>query len=87
MKTLHWAMSSGDGVKEYGSNNFPYIEFPGWAGPESVQAFIDRMKEHLLDDDSRKMVDNLIPADAVNMLHKRLTGRFRPVTTAVPYYA
>ncbi|KAF9346583.1 hypothetical protein BGX26_001887 [Mortierella sp. AD094] len=29
------------------------------------------------------MVDDLIPPDAVNMLHKRLTGRFRPITTAI----
>lgn len=29
MKTLHWALSSGDGVKEYGSSTFPcrYITF------------------------------------------------------------
>ncbi|KAF9157826.1 hypothetical protein DFQ26_008298 [Actinomortierella ambigua] len=29
IRTLHWALSSGDGVKEYGSNSFPYLEFPG----------------------------------------------------------
>ncbi|KAF9346582.1 hypothetical protein BGX26_001886 [Mortierella sp. AD094] len=40
MKTLHWALSSGDGVKVYGSRNFPYIEFPGWRGPDSVQALL-----------------------------------------------
>ncbi|KAF9403901.1 hypothetical protein BGZ94_004467, partial [Podila epigama] len=82
IRTLNWALSSGEGVKEYGSNTFPYIEFPGWRGPESVQAFIDRMKEQL-QDDSKKMVDALIPPAAVNMLHKRLTGRFRPITTAI----
>ncbi|KAG9067273.1 hypothetical protein KI688_012055 [Linnemannia hyalina] len=83
MKTLHWALSSGDGVKEYGSSTFPYIEFPGWRDPDSVQAFIDRMKEQLQDDGSKRLVDALIPPAAVNMLHKRLTGRFRPITTAI----
>ena len=81
IKTLHWALSSGDGVKEFGSSTFPYIEFPGWTDPNSVQAFIDRMKEHLQDDESKRVVDELIPRAAVNMLHKRLTGRLRPITT------
>ena len=64
MKTLHWALSSGDGVKEGrsgGSTVFPYIEFPGWTGPDSVKTFIGRVKEHLLHDDSKKMIDSLIP--------------------------
>ncbi|KAG0196560.1 hypothetical protein BGX31_005290, partial [Mortierella sp. GBA43] len=33
IRTLHWAMSSGDGIKEYGLNIFPYVEFPGWSSP------------------------------------------------------
>ncbi|KAF9317536.1 hypothetical protein BG006_003362, partial [Podila minutissima] len=83
IRTLHWAMSSGDGIKEYGSNIFPYVEFPGWAGPASVQSYVDRMKEHLPDDESQRMVDALIPTAGVDMLHKRLTGRFRPIVAAV----
>ncbi|KAF9536266.1 hypothetical protein EC957_011803, partial [Mortierella hygrophila] len=83
MRTLHWALSSGDGVKEYGSSTFPYIEFPGWTGVDSVQAYVDRLKEQLPDNESRTQVDTLIPSAAVNMLHKRLTGRFRPITTAI----
>ncbi|KAF9275530.1 hypothetical protein BGZ88_002278, partial [Linnemannia elongata] len=83
MKTLHWAMSSDDGVKEYGSSTFPYIEFPGWTGPDSVQSHINRIKEQLPDDESKRMIDALIPLAAVNMLHKRLTGRFRPIVTAI----
>ncbi|KAF9271311.1 hypothetical protein BGZ74_006202, partial [Mortierella antarctica] len=83
IRTLHWALSSGDGVKEYGSSIFPYIEFPGWTGPDSVQSHIDRMKEYLPDDESKRMVDALIPPAAVDMLHKRLTGRFRPIVTAI----
>ncbi|KAF9981364.1 hypothetical protein BGZ75_007369 [Mortierella antarctica] len=59
------------------------IEFPGWRDPDSIQSFIDRVKERLQDDDSRTMMDVLIPPAAVNMLHKRLTGRFRPITTAI----
>ncbi|KAI8355366.1 hypothetical protein B0O80DRAFT_449081 [Mortierella sp. GBAus27b] len=83
IRTLHWAMSSGDGIKEYGLNIFPYVEFPGWSSPASVKSYIDRMKEHLSDDESQRMVDALIPAAAVDMLHRRLTGRFRPIVTAI----
>ncbi|KAF8923290.1 hypothetical protein BGZ47_004878, partial [Haplosporangium gracile] len=83
IRTLHWALSSGEGVKEYGSSTFPYIEFPGWRDPDSVQAFINRMKEWLQDDVSKRMVDALIPPAAVVMLHKRLTGRFRPIVAAI----
>ncbi|KAG0338494.1 hypothetical protein BG005_003700, partial [Podila minutissima] len=83
IRTLHWAMSSGDGIKEYGSSTFPYVEFPGWTGPDSVQSYVDRMKEQLSDDGSKRLVDALIPTAAVDMLHKRLTGRFRPIVTAI----
>ncbi|KAI8356979.1 hypothetical protein B0O80DRAFT_446273 [Mortierella sp. GBAus27b] len=83
IRTLHWAMSSGDGIKEYGSNTFPYIEFPGWTCANSVQSYIDRLKEQLPDDESKRQVDTLIPPAAVEMLHKRLTGRFRPIVTAI----
>jgi len=68
-------MSSGDGIKEYGSNTFPYIEyieFPGWTCTDSVQAYIDRLKEQLPDNKSKTIVDALIPSAAVEILHKRL---------------
>ncbi|KAG9062249.1 hypothetical protein KI688_006581 [Linnemannia hyalina] len=80
IRTLRWALSSGGGIKEYGSNTFPtYIEFPGWTGAESVLLYIDRLKDQLPDDESKTLVDALIPPAAVEMLHKRLTGRFRPI--------
>jgi hypothetical protein len=75
MKTLHWALSSGDGVKEYGSSIFPYIEFPGWTNADSVQAYVDRLKEQLSDNESRRKVDAFIPSVAVEMLHNRLGGQ------------
>ncbi|KAI1290548.1 hypothetical protein EDD11_009178, partial [Mortierella claussenii] len=81
MRTLHWAMSSGDGVKEEGSNKFPYIEFRGWTGRDSVQSYIDRVKEQLPDSELKREIDTLLPPAAVDMLHTRLTGRFRPIVT------
>ncbi|KAF9578526.1 hypothetical protein BGW38_005623, partial [Lunasporangiospora selenospora] len=83
IRTLHWAMGSGDGIKEYGSNTFPYLEFPGWTSADSVQAYIDRLKEQLLDEGSKRRVDTLIPPEAVKMLHTRMRGRFRPIVTGI----
>ncbi|KAF9343110.1 hypothetical protein BGX34_007215, partial [Mortierella sp. NVP85] len=79
IRTLHWALSSGDGIKGYGSNTFPYLEFPGWTGTDSIQAYVNRLKGQLPDDESKILVDTLIPPAAVEMLHKRFTGRFRPI--------
>ncbi|KAF9178441.1 hypothetical protein BGZ50_007703 [Haplosporangium sp. Z 11] len=83
IRTLHWAMNSGDGVKEYGSNTLPCIEFSGWTGGESIQSYIDRLKEYIPGDESKALVDIFIPLAAVEMLHKRLTGRFRSIVTAI----
>ncbi|KAF9547851.1 hypothetical protein BGW38_009622, partial [Lunasporangiospora selenospora] len=54
IRTLHWAMGIGDGVKEYGSSSFPYIEFPGWTSVDSVQSYIGRLKDQLLDEESKR---------------------------------
>ncbi|KAG9062130.1 hypothetical protein KI688_006462 [Linnemannia hyalina] len=54
-----------------------YIEFPGWTCTDSVQAYVDRLKEQLPDNVSKTIVDALIPSAAVEMLHKR------PIVTAI----
>ncbi|KAF9140663.1 hypothetical protein BGX20_007474, partial [Mortierella sp. AD010] len=73
IRTLHWCLSSGDGVKEEGSLSYPYLEFQGWQSVSSVQAFINRIKDQLPDDASKQAIDTLLPPEAVNMLYKRLT--------------
>ncbi|KAG0247773.1 hypothetical protein BG011_000951, partial [Mortierella polycephala] len=83
IQTLHWALGSGHGVKEEGSSTFLYLEFPGWTCRDSVQSYIDRLKEQLPNVESKATVDTLIPPAAVNMLYKRLRGRFRPIVTAI----
>ncbi|KAF9374896.1 hypothetical protein BGX21_003999, partial [Mortierella sp. AD011] len=84
IRTLHWAQASGDGVKEPGTMDIPnYIAFPGWTDQASIQSFIDRLKDQLQDEESRDMVDALLPEAAVRTLHQRLRGRFRPVCTAI----
>lgn len=50
---------------------------------ESIQSYVNRLKDQLPDDESKARVDTLIPPTAVKMLHKRLTGRFRPIVTAI----
>ncbi|KAF9280639.1 hypothetical protein BGZ74_002557, partial [Mortierella antarctica] len=82
IRTLHWALSSGEGVKEAQSEMFPYFEFPGWTGRDSIQSYIERVMDHLPDKESKNMIGSLLPPAATAMLHERLTGRFRPVVTA-----
>ncbi|KAF9345383.1 hypothetical protein BGX26_003216 [Mortierella sp. AD094] len=67
-------------VRQFG---YGYLEFPGWTDQTSVQSFIERVKNHLLDEESIKAVDALLTSPAVNMLYKRLRGRFRPIVTAI----
>ncbi|KAF8970523.1 hypothetical protein BGZ46_010474, partial [Entomortierella lignicola] len=83
IQTLHWAQSSGDGVKEEGSMTFPHLEFPGWTNQASVQSFIERLKDQFPDNESRNAVDALFPEESVRLLHQRLGGRFRPIVTAI----
>jgi len=45
LRTLHWVVNSGDGIKEYGSKTFSYIESPRCTGADSVQAYVDHLKE------------------------------------------
>ncbi|KAI8605437.1 hypothetical protein EDD21DRAFT_140932 [Dissophora ornata] len=72
IRTLHWALSSGYGVKEYNPTIIPsFIEFPGWTSPDSVQSYVDQIKDQLSDDGSKSMVDALIPPAAVDMLYKK----------------
>ncbi|KAF9549958.1 hypothetical protein EC957_002018 [Mortierella hygrophila] len=61
IRTIHWAMSSGDGIKEYGSNAFPYIECSGRTCAESALSYIDRLNDQLSDDESKTQANTHIP--------------------------
>ncbi|KAG0325099.1 hypothetical protein BGZ99_001065 [Dissophora globulifera] len=81
IRTLGWVHISGGYA--YDEADFQFIEFPGWTDRDSIQSYIDRVKEHLSDNNSKNVVDALIPPEAVDMLHRKLTGRFRPIITAI----
>lgn len=86
MWTLHWALSSREGVKEAHLEKFPYFEFPGWMGTDLIQSYIEHVKLLLPDEEyeeSKSIIDTLLPQEAVNMLYERLMGRFRPIVTAM----
>lgn len=61
--------------KEARSETFPYFEFPGWSSRDSIQSYVERVKDHMQDYESKSSVDTLIPPAAVDMLHKRLTDQ------------
>lgn len=59
------------------------MEFPGWTDKDSIKAYISRVRKYLLDDDSRQALDKRLPQEAIDMLFKRLVGRFRPATVTI----
>ncbi|KAF9404159.1 hypothetical protein BGZ76_007088, partial [Entomortierella beljakovae] len=82
IRTLYCARTSRDILKESGTG-FPMLKFPGWTDQASIQLFIDRVKDQLPDNESKKAMEDLIPEEAVKMLHQKLTGRFRYICTAI----
>lgn len=50
---------------------------------DSIQSYVESVKDNLPDNESKTIIDTLIPPAVVDMLHERLTGRFRPVVTAM----
>ncbi|KAF9412658.1 hypothetical protein BGZ76_005144, partial [Entomortierella beljakovae] len=69
--------------KEYGSPMFPHLEFLGWTSEEAIQLFINRIKDQIPDEGSKQRINHLIPHEAVSMMYKRLTGRFRPCVAMI----
>ncbi|KAF9426582.1 hypothetical protein BGZ76_002697 [Entomortierella beljakovae] len=83
IRTLHWALSSSDGTKEGDSQAFPHLDYPGWTSPSSIQAYIDRVKSQVLDEESKKKIDTLLPLEAIDVMFERLAGRFRPIIMVI----
>ncbi|KAF9178381.1 hypothetical protein BGZ51_007824 [Haplosporangium sp. Z 767] len=82
INTLYWVQSSGSGLKDT-SSTFQYIEFPGWTNQESIKAYISRIRSCLVDDDSRRTLDERLPQGSIDMMFERLRGRFRPIVAAI----
>ncbi|KAF9392337.1 hypothetical protein BGX21_011050 [Mortierella sp. AD011] len=57
--------------------------YAGWQGEHSIRSLIDRIKNQLPDEAWKQRIDTLLPPEAISMLYKRLTGRFRPIGTVV----
>ncbi|KAG9319078.1 hypothetical protein KVV02_001720 [Mortierella alpina] len=82
VNTLFWVQSSGSGLKD-NSTNFEHIEFPGWSSLESIEAYVSRVRKCLLDDESRRVFDEHLPQDALDMLFDKFVGRYRPAIVAL----
>ncbi|KAF9110171.1 hypothetical protein BGX30_008083, partial [Mortierella sp. GBA39] len=83
--TLDSARSAGSFVKSPGSDldAFEYMEFPGWTGRESIEAYIAGLRNLLPTEDAKLALDRLLQPEAIEMMTERLVGRFRPVVTAI----
>ncbi|KAG9065969.1 hypothetical protein KI688_002266 [Linnemannia hyalina] len=63
---------SGSGLKD-SSTNFEYMEFPGVTDLESIKAYISRVRRCLLDVESRRVFDERLSQDALDMLFGKFT--------------
>jgi hypothetical protein len=59
------------------------MEFPGLTDEESIKAYIARVQMCLLEDDSRQILDERLPQEAIDMLFERFVGRFQPAAVAI----
>ncbi|KAG0277039.1 hypothetical protein BGZ95_006634 [Linnemannia exigua] len=82
INTLFWVQSSGSGLKD-SSTDFEFLEFPGWTDLESIKAYVSRVRRCLLNDESRRIFDERLPQDALDMLFDKFVGRYRPAIVAV----
>ncbi|KAF9401563.1 hypothetical protein BGZ76_007526, partial [Entomortierella beljakovae] len=82
ISTLYWIQSSGSDQKDF-TSEFEYVDIPGWTDKLSITSYIVRLRDTLPDKSSKQALDQLLPQDAIDLLHKKLTGRFRPIVAAV----
>ncbi|KAK3821624.1 MAG: hypothetical protein J3Q66DRAFT_154282 [Benniella sp.] len=85
--TQDWARSAGSINKSNrpltGQNGFEYMEFPGWTGRESIEAYVAGLRCLLPTEGARQALDRLLPSEAIHAITERLVGRFRPAVTAI----
>ncbi|KAG0268524.1 hypothetical protein BGZ96_006685, partial [Linnemannia gamsii] len=60
-----------------------YMEFPGFTDLQSIKAYMSRVRRCMLDDESRRVFDERIPQEALDMLFSKFVGRYRPAIVAV----
>ncbi|KAF9155637.1 hypothetical protein BG015_009082 [Linnemannia schmuckeri] len=85
--TLNWARSAGSFNRSTrslgGKNEFEYMEFPGWTGRESMEAYVAGLRYLLPTEGARQALDRLLPPEAIQTITERLVGRFCPAVTAI----
>ncbi|KAG0246180.1 hypothetical protein BG011_002525, partial [Mortierella polycephala] len=70
--SLEWAEGSAAGVKNVERPNLRFVEFQAWEGRESIQAYVEGLRDGLRDEKARMKLDELLPQPAIDMLFKRL---------------
>ncbi|KAF9115634.1 hypothetical protein BGX30_006203 [Mortierella sp. GBA39] len=85
--TQDWARGSGPFNKSTrslsGENGFEYMEFPGWTGRESIEAYVAGLRYLLPTEDAKQALGRLLPSEAIDEMMERLVGRFRPIVTVI----
>jgi len=87
--TLDWARSSGSFSKAAGPlsshNEFEFMEFPGWTGRESIEAYLASLRCMLPTASARESLDKLFPSEAIQAISERFVGRFRPAVSCIEF--
>ncbi|KAF9993056.1 hypothetical protein BGZ79_002346 [Entomortierella chlamydospora] len=86
--TFDWAQSAGSINKRTESltgdlDRFEYMEFPGWIGRESIEAYVASLRCLLPTEGAKQAMDRLLRPEAIHAITDRLVGRFRPAVTAI----
>ena len=59
------------------------MEFPGWIDQGSINAYISRVRNCLLDDNSKQILNEHLPPEAIDLLFEKFAGRYRPAIVAI----
>ncbi|KAK3835433.1 MAG: hypothetical protein JOS17DRAFT_846231 [Linnemannia elongata] len=59
------------------------MEFPGWTGRESIEAYVAGLRDLLPTEDAKQGLDRLLRPEAFQEITERLVGRFHPAVAVI----
>ncbi|KAK5799406.1 hypothetical protein F5H01DRAFT_418077 [Linnemannia elongata] len=86
--TLDWVYNSGVFNKQTAPvtgklNGYKYMDFPGWAGRQSIESYVADLRDLLPTEDAKQALVRLLPPEAIQAITERLIGRYRPVFSTI----
>ncbi|OAQ35724.1 hypothetical protein K457DRAFT_27398 [Linnemannia elongata AG-77] len=86
--TLDWVYNSGVFNKQTAPvtgklNGYKYMDFPDWAGRQSIEAYVADLRDLLPTEDAKQALVRLLPPEAIQAITERIIGRYRPVFSTI----